>query len=168
MNLLVLEPEPLVGQWITLPTGQVARVSAAYYGYLTRSGKDSIDITPAEGRRGIVLELAFTGKHQVRVGDVLKYATVKKVMRLRRAWWAIWSAMATVPVTVAAAFVYLTMTPSFFYMEGAERFTYLGIFGAVTAIAAVLGGAVGALLPRKPPPPAGSGAKNMKTFRPRQ
>jgi len=168
VNLLVLEPEPLVGQWIALPSGQVARVSAAYYGYLTRSGKDSIDITPAGGRRGIVLELAFTGKHQVRVGDVLKYASVKKVMRLRRTWWAVWFAMGTVPFTVAAATAYLLMTPGFFYMEGSERFVYIGIFGVVTAVTAVIGGGVGAILPRKPPPPAGSGAKNMRAFRARR
>ena len=164
MNLLVLTPEPLVGQWIVLPTGQVARVSAAYYGYLTRSGKDSIDLLDSSGRRGIVVEMAFTGRHQTRVGDILKYAPVRKVMRLRRAWWAVWFAIGSAPFPIAAAIAYLFATPNFFYLEGSERFVYMGIFGVAIAVTAALAGTFGALLPRKPPPPAGSGAKNMEKF----
>lgn len=165
MELLVLTPESLVGQWVTLPTGQVARVKAAYYGYLTRSGKDSIDIQDASGRRGIVLETAFTGRFQTRIGDSLTHAPIRRVMRLRRAWWAVWFALGSIPLTAAAGIAYLFATPSFFGLEGAERFDYIGIFGIALTAIAVLAGAFGALLPRKPPPPAGSGAKNMKRFR---
>lgn len=110
------------------------------------------------------MEMAFTGRHQTHVGDILKYAPVQKVMRLRRAWWAVWFAIGSGPFTIAAVMAYLSATPNFFHLEGSERFVYIGIFGVAIAVTAALAGTFGALLPRKPLPPADSGAKNMKTF----
>jgi hypothetical protein len=159
---LVLTPEALVGQWITLPGGQVARVKRAYYGYLTRSGKDSIDLRAADGKRGIVLEMAFINRYQTREGDILRVAPTKKVMRLRRAWWAVWFAMGSVPFTLGIAMAYILMTPNFFFLEGSERFVYIGIFGIAITVTAAFAGAFGSLLPRKPPGPAGAGIKNAK------
>ncbi len=162
VNVLVLTPESLIGQWVVLPDGQVGRVKSAWYGYLTHTGKDSIDLVDARGRRGIVLDIAYISWYQTRVGDILKAAPVNRVMRLRRAWWAVWFSLASVPFTLSIAVAYLLATPSFFYQEGSERFEYMGIFGVGIAVTAAFAGAFGSLLPRKPPPPAGSGIKNAK------
>lgn len=162
MNLLALTPEPLVGQWILLPGGQVFRVRSAYYGLLTHSGRDSIDVLDGDGVRGIVLELAGGGLHQTRVGALLQAAPVRKVMRQRRAWWGFWFAMATVPFSFVASTVYLLNTPHFFTLPGSERFVFLGTAFAILGAAACAAGLFGAVLPRKPEGPPGSGVKNMK------
>lgn len=162
MNSLVITPESFVGQWMLLRSNQVFRVKKAYYGVLTRSEKDSIDVLDARGNRGVIFVLSHGGLYQTHVGDFVQMAPVRKVMRQRRAWWGFWSAAASVPFSVAAVLLYLATTPHFFALPGDERFVFLGTWFAILGAAACAAGLFGAALPRKPDGPPGSGVKNMK------